>query len=114
MADKKEKDLELDEAVEAVSSEEASDKTEAKKSGKKAKEGKKQNFFTKAASLIGRFFKTMISELKKVTWFSRKQTYTSTLLVLVIMGIAAVAIGVLDLGLSKGLDAIAENINIIM
>ena len=50
----------------------------------------------------------MKSELKRVTWISRKQTFTSTLLVLVCMAISAVVIGLLDVGLSMGLEAIAN------
>lgn len=98
-----------DDALDAKSASKAD-----KKSGKKAKDGeKKPGFFSKLGSLLKRFWKTMKSELNKVTWFSRRQTYTSTLLVLVVMVVAAVVLGVLDFGFSKGLEALANSINII-
>lgn len=116
MADKEIKDTELEEisdeeTVKVVenSSVEASDKTEEKKSGKKVKAvPKKKNIFVRFGSLLKRFWKTMRSEAKKVTWFSRKQTYTSTLLVLTVMVIAGVVIGALDFGVSKGFEALAQ------
>ena len=114
MADKEMKDLETEateELVEAadVSSEEtADDNKKAKKSEKKSKDEKKPGFFARIGSLLKRFWKTMKSELKKVTWFSRKQTFTSTLLVLVVMAVAAIAIGLLDFGFSNGLEALAN------
>ena len=46
------------------------------------------------------------SELKKITWFSRKQTFTSTLLVLVCMIISAAFIGAIDFGFSKGIEGL--------
>ena len=115
MSDKEIKDTELieDEVVVDDSSDEASSEAK-KKSGKKAKDtAKKKGFFAKLGSLLKRFWRTMKSELKKVTWFSRKQTYASTLLVLVVMVVAAVVIGALDLGFSKGLEALAKSVNIL-
>jgi preprotein translocase subunit SecE len=121
MADKEIKDTELEELnseeiTEVVedSSVEASDKTEGKKSGKKEKAvAKKRNIFVRFGSLLKRFWKTMRSEMKKVTWFSRKQTYTSTLLVLVVMVVAGVVIGLLDFGVSTGFEALANSVNLL-
>ena len=121
MADKEIKDTGLEEVIneEVVevtddSSVEASGKSEAKKSGKKTKATpKKKNIFARIGSMLKRFWRTMKSELKKVTWFSRRQTYTSTLLVLVVMVIAGVVIGALDLGFSKGFEALAKNVNLL-
>lgn len=95
----------------------STEKTEvaAKDSGKKAKtedKGKKkpakEKFFKRVGASLKRFWKMMKSELKKVVWYSRKQTFTSTLLVLVVMAISAVVIGLVDLGLSKGLEFITN------
>jgi preprotein translocase subunit SecE len=121
MADKEIKDTELEEVSDAEvvevaedSSVEASDTNEAKKSGKKAKTAsKKKNIFARFGSLLKRFWKTMRSEMKKVTWFSRKQTYTSTLLVLVVMVVAGVVIGLLDFGVSTGFEALANSVNLL-
>lgn len=119
MADKEMKDMEsevteatevTEEAVETTDSvsDVSADDKKAKKSEKKSKDGKKPGFFARIGSLLKRFWKTMKSELKKVTWFSRKQTFTSTLLVLVVMAVAAIAIGLLDFGFSNGLEALAN------
>lgn len=75
---------------------------------KKANEAKKPGIFIRIGRSLKRFWKSMKSELKRVTWISRKQTFTSTLLVLVCMAVSAVVIGLLDVGLSVGLEAIAN------
>lgn len=118
MADKDIKDLEVEasENVDNTVEEEVNDTVDTasddakknEKSDKKSKEEKKPGFFKRFGSLLKRFWKTMKSELKKVTWFTRKQTYNSTLLVLLIMAAAAIVIGLLDLGFSHGLEALAN------
>ncbi len=70
------------------------------KPDKKAKGTAKPGFFSRIGTSIKKFWKTMRSEMKKVTWFSRKQTFNSTLLVLVCMASAGVVLGVLDFGFS--------------
>ena len=85
----------------------ATDTTKTKKD-KKAKENKKPGFFARVGGAIKKFWRTMKSELKKVTWYSRKQTFTSTLLVLVCMGVAAAVIGLLDVGFSMGIEGLAH------
>ena len=67
---------------------------------------KKPGFFKRSLERIKKFWKSYKSELKKITWYSRKQTFTSTLLVLVCMGVSAVFIGLLDLGFSKGIEGL--------
>ena len=79
-----------------------------KKPAKKSKEEKKPGIFVRIGRSLKKFWKSMKSELKRVTWISRKQTFTSTLLVLVCMAISMVVIGLLDVGLSVGLEAIAN------
>lgn len=81
---------------------------ETKPAKKKSKEEKKPGIFIRIGRSLKKFWKSMKSELKRVTWISRKQTFTSTLLVLVCMAISAVVIGLLDVGLSMGLEAIAN------
>ena len=77
----------------------------AKKNAEKPAE-KKPGFFKRTSEKIKKFWKSYKSELKKITWYSRKQTFTSTLLVLVCMGVSAVFIGLLDLGFSKGIEGL--------
>ncbi len=79
-----------------------------KKPEKVKKDEKKPGFFARVGASIKRFWKTMKSELKKITWYSRKQTFTSTLLVVVSIVIFGVVIGVLDWGFSKGLEGLAN------
>ena len=81
---------------------------EEKKPAKKLKEARKPNIFVRIGRSLKKFWKSMKSELKRVTWISRKQTFTSTLLVLVCMAVSMVVIGLLDVGLSVGLEAIAN------
>jgi preprotein translocase subunit SecE len=47
------------------------------------------------------YLREVVSELKKVIWPSRKETMGSTAVVLVIVGIAAVFLGIVDLILSR-------------
>ena len=77
----------------------------APKSEKKS-EGKQPGFFKRMMEKLKKFWKSYKSELKKITWYSRKQTFNSTLLVLVCMVIAAAFIGILDLGFSKGIEGL--------
>lgn len=46
------------------------------------------------------FLREVKAELKKVTWPSRKQTFGSTVVVLVLVMIVALFLGVVDMGLS--------------
>ena len=50
---------------------------------------------------IGRFFKDIIGELKKVTWPSGKQLLITTGAVLAFIFIMAVIVGIFDLGLGR-------------
>ena len=51
---------------------------------------------------IGKFFRVYKSEIKKIVWLPWSQTKKSTLVVLVVLIICAIAICFIDLGLSKG------------
>jgi len=55
------------------------------------------NSFQKAID----FFREVKTELKKVTWPTRKQTTGTTIVVIVFIFIIAVFLGLFDLGLSK-------------
>ena len=50
---------------------------------------------------IGRFFKDIVGELKKVTWPTWKQLLITTGAVLAFIFIMAVIVGLFDLGLGK-------------
>ena len=95
------------EIVENEVTEEVSEVKESKKE-KKSEKSKGPGFFEKLGTKLKKFWKTMKSELKKITWYSRQQTVLSTLLVLVVMGVSAAVIGVLDVLFSMGLEGLAN------
>ena len=53
-----------------------------------------------------KFLRSLKSECKKVSWYTWKQTWKGTLVVLVTVVAIAAAIGILDLAFSKGISAI--------
>ena len=70
----------------------------ATKKEKKPKE-KKPNIFKR---LFG-FLRDCVSELKKVTWLSRKETTKSTFIVLAVVVALSVVIGVVDTAFEFGI-----------
>ena len=52
------------------------------------------------------FFQEVMAELRKVHWPSRKETYAATAVVLVVVGLVALFLGVVDLALSTIIQAI--------
>jgi preprotein translocase subunit SecE len=70
------------------------------KSKKSAKKEKKPGFFSK----VGRFFRDMKSEWKKIVWPSKKQVWNNTLVVLTVMAIVGVAVWILDWLLINGFN----------
>ncbi|MBQ9832102.1 MAG: preprotein translocase subunit SecE [Clostridia bacterium] len=56
---------------------------------------------------IGRFFKDVWGELKKVTWPTKKELVSYTLTVIGFIAIFAVIIGVLDFAFGNGLGLLA-------
>lgn len=65
------------------------------------KNEKKPNIFKRAAKKISGFFKGIITEIKKVTWPTKKQVISNTLSVLAFCLIVGAIIWVADLGLSS-------------
>ena len=58
-------------------------------------------FFARLVKGIGRKFKEMYFELKKVTWPTKKDMINYSIVVLVFIVIMGVIIGVIDLGAGK-------------
>ncbi len=50
---------------------------------------------------IAKFFREYKSELKKISWYSRKDTINGSILVVVCIVLAAVVTGALDFGFSE-------------
>jgi preprotein translocase subunit SecE len=71
--------------------------TKVKDEKKKTSKDRKPGLGSKIAS----FFKNNKSEMKKISWYGKAQTAKSTGVVLVVLIVASVAIGLIDLGLSK-------------
>ena len=57
---------------------------------------------------ITEFFKESWQELKKVHWPSRKETYAATLVVIVVVVLISIFLAVVDLGLTKAIQAIID------
>lgn len=87
------------EVTEQVVEETTEKATEAKDNKKKEKASKdrKPGLGTK----IKNFFKNNKSELKKISWYGKKQTLRSSGVVIVALLAVSVAVGLLDLGLNK-------------
>ena len=73
------------------------EKEKKEKAQKKAVKANKQ----KTTKSIVRWFKDIWSELKKVTWPSKKDLFNYTLAVIAVIVAFAVAIGLIDFGLSR-------------
>ncbi len=82
----------------------------AKKKGKKTAE--KQAEQTTSTGIVGKikefieFFEESKVEIKKVVWPTRKETITTCVAVLVVSLVIALYLGVVDLALSKIVEAI--------
>lgn len=59
-------------------------------------------------SNVLKFFKECKSELKKIVWFSRKQTVVSTLVVIIAIVVSAIFVSLFDYAFSNVLKLIAE------
>ena len=68
-----------------------------------------QEQLSRARDIVPRtvnFVQEVWSELKKVHWPSRKETYAATAVVLVVIGIVSLYLGMVDLALSTVIQAI--------
>jgi preprotein translocase subunit SecE len=54
------------------------------------------------------FFQESWQELRKVHWPSRKETYAATLVVIILVILISVYLAVVDLGLTKAIQAIVD------
>lgn len=70
-----------------------------KKSSKKKEDKKKPNVFVRMGKSVSRYFRDIISEIKKIVWPTPKATFKSTGVVLLSMLIVGLVIFGLDTGL---------------
>lgn len=78
-------------------------KAEKEKTSKKPKKNKKNIF-----KAIARFFKDLKGEVKKITWPAGKEVLKGTLVTLACIAVIGVAVFLIDLGLTSGIDALRE------
>ena len=78
-------------------------KAEKEKASKKPNKNKKNVF-----QVIARFFKDLKGEVKKITWPGAKEVLKGTLITLACIAVIGVAVFLVDLGLTSGIDALRE------
>ena len=71
-------------------------------------EVKKTNIFKRVFGGIGRYFRELRSELKKVVWSTPKQVLKNTLIVILCVLVVGVFIWVFDLVAQVGIDALIK------
>jgi preprotein translocase subunit SecE len=54
------------------------------------------------------FFEESWQELKKVHWPSRKETYAATLVVILVVILISIYLALVDLGLTKAIQAVVD------
>ncbi len=69
---------------------------------------KQPNFFARTCSKIGKWFREMRSELKKVVWPSRKQLINNTLIVLGAVLVVGIIVCCFDLLAGEGVALLRE------
>ena len=80
----------------------ASEKADKAKKDKKPEKQKKPSIFAR----IGKWFKEMKSELKKVQWPTRKQTINNTLIVIACVIVVGVFIWIFDYIAGSAIDVL--------
>ena len=76
----------------------------ARKSGES--KAKKENIFVRIGKWFKKFFKDLKGDIKKITWPNGKTVLKSTLVVIVSIAVIGLAVFLVDLGLSKGVDGL--------
>ena len=86
---------------------EAAEKIEkAAKAKKSAPKEKKENIFVRIGKWFKKFFKDLKGDIKKITWPNGKTVLKSTLVVIASIAVIGLAVFLVDLCLSKGVDGL--------
>ena len=87
---------------------EAAEKIEKAAKAKKAGSAKsnKENIFVRIGKWFKKFFKDLKGDIKKITWPNGKTVLKSTLVVIASIAVIGLAVFLVDLGLSKGVDGL--------
>lgn len=83
-------------------------KAEKEKTSKKSKKAKEGNIFTRIGKAIKRYFKDLKGEVKKITWPGAKEVLKGTVVTIVCIAIIGVVVFLVDLGLTKGINALRD------
>ena len=105
MADK-EKKVTQDSKVDKATTDESAAAAKVAKAAKGNKKSDKPSFFTRAGKGTKKFIKDFKGECKKIVWPDAKTVLKSTGIVLLVVAIVAIAVGVIDLGLSSGVKGL--------
>ena len=74
-------------------------------------EVKKENLFKRIFGGIGRYFRELRSELKKVVWSTPKQVLKNTLIVIACVLVIGIFIWVFDFVARFGIDALIQAVH---
>ena len=105
MADK-EKKVTQDSKVEKATTDESAAAAKVAKAAKGNKKSDKPSFFTRASKGTKKFVKDFKGECKKIVWPDAKTVLKSTGVVLLVVAIVAIAVGIVDFGLSTGVTSL--------
>ena len=105
MADKENK-VTQDSKVEKATTDESAAAAKVAKAAKGNKKSDKPSFFTRASKGTKKFVKDFKGECKKIVWPDAKTVLKSTGIVLLVVAIVAIAVGIVDFGLSTGVTSL--------
>ena len=105
MADKENK-VTQDSKVEKATTDESAAAAKIAKAAKGNNKSDKPSFFTRAGKGTKKFIKDFKGECKKIVWPDAKTVLKSTGIVLLVVAIVAIAVGVIDFGLSTGVTSL--------
>lgn len=105
MADKENK-VTQDSKVEKATTDESAAAAKVAKAAKGNKKSDKPSFFTRASKGTKKFVKDFKGECKKIVWPDAKTVLKSTGIVLLVVAIVAIAVGIIDFGLSTGVTSL--------
>lgn len=66
------------------------------------------NVTTKKTNKLAKFFRETKSEVKKVTWPSKKQLIHNTLIILAFIIITGIILAICDMAFSSGMSAVTQ------
>ena len=71
------------------------------------KNQKNENVFVRFGKKVAKICKDTVGELKKVVWLSKNELVKSSKLVVIAVIVVSIAIAIVDLGFSQGINLLA-------